>query len=121
MLHISHSTFNLRAKVRGSVRSVARAGADAGRAWAIWPIKHHGRTKGAPLAFRDRLRTKYHAAKEVFIYSRLIGDAPAVVIRHMGTEGLLANVLHVIEVLHRVRPEAKVHVDWKLDGRELGF
>ena len=48
-------------------------------------------------------------------------DAPAVVIRHMGTEGLLANLLHVIEVLHRVRPEANVHVDWKLDGSELGF
>jgi hypothetical protein len=123
MLHISDSTSNLRAKVHGSVRSVARAGADAGRAWAIWPIKHRHRTKEAqwPLAFRERLKIKYQAAKEVFTYSRLIGDAPAVIIRHMGTEGLLANLLHVIEVLHRVRPEANVHVDWKLDGSELGF
>jgi hypothetical protein len=122
MPDISDFASILRAKAH-SVRSVAQAGADARRAWAVWPIKHRHRTQEArqPLTLRERLRTKYQAAKEVFSYSRLISDAPAVVIRHMGTEGLLANLLHVIEVLHRVRPGAIMQVDWTLDGSELGF
>ncbi|MEO8300165.1 MAG: hypothetical protein ABI608_00150 [Rhizomicrobium sp.] len=113
----------LSTQLHGSLRCIAQAGVDAGRAWSIWPIKHHQATQNGPrhFTYRDRLRMKYQAAKEVFAYSRLIRDAPAVVIRHMGTEGLLANLLHVIEVLHRVRTGADVHVDWKLDGSELGF
>jgi len=57
----------------------------------------------------------------VFGHSRLLRKAPAVVIRRSGAEGLLANLLHVIEVLHRIRADAEVHVDWRLDGSELGF
>jgi hypothetical protein len=74
-----------------------------------------------PFTFPERLKKKYKSAKAVFRNSRWTGNAPAVVIQRMGAEGLLANVLHVIEVLHRVRPDANVHVDWKLDGRERGF
>jgi hypothetical protein len=123
MLQKSDAASTPRTKVRSTFRSVALAGADAGRAWAIGPTKHHNRAKQGlrPFTFRERLRIKYKTAKAVFSYSRLIRDTPAVVIRRMGTEGLLANLLHVIEVLDRVRPDASVHVDWKLDGSELGF
>jgi hypothetical protein len=33
----------------------------------------------------------------------------------------MANLLHALEVLHRVRPDARVHVDWTLTGTERGF
>ncbi len=123
MLHNPDASPTLKNGILGSIRSVNRAGADAGRAWAIAPTKYVNRTKKGqrPFTFRERLRIKCKTASAVFAYSRRMGDAPTVVIRHMGTEGLLANLLHVIEVLDRVRPDASVYVDWKLDGSELGF
>jgi hypothetical protein len=44
-----------------------------------------------------------------------------VVIPRLGTEGLLANFLHVLEVLRRTRRDASVSVDWVLRGDERGF
>jgi len=121
MPHISDATFTSRAKVH--VRSIAQAATDAGRAWAIAPTRHFYRDEKVrrPFTFRERLSIKYKSAKTVFRYSRWTSNAPAVVIQRKGREGLLANVLHVIEVLHRLRPDANVHVDWKLDGSEWGF
>jgi hypothetical protein len=56
-----------------------------------------------------------------FSESIRIGLAEEVLIPCLGTEGLLANVLHVLEVIHRVRPDARVHIDWVLTGAEEGF
>jgi hypothetical protein len=33
----------------------------------------------------------------------------------------MANFLHVLEVVHRVRPDARVHVDWTIAGTERAF
>jgi hypothetical protein len=43
------------------------------------------------------------------------------VIPLLPSEGLLANVLHVVEVVHRAKPAAVVRVDWVLNGSETGF
>jgi hypothetical protein len=56
-----------------------------------------------------------------FSHSFALRRADAVLVPRLGTEGLLANLLHVIEVLHRVRADAQVHVSWVLDGTEFGF
>ena len=121
MPHISDSTFASR--VRARLRSVAQAVVDAGRALAIAPTRHlyTDENGSRPFTVLERLQRKSKAAKKVFGYSRRTGHAQAVVIHRKGGEGLLANLLHVLEVLHRVRPDAKVHVNWKLDGRETGF
>ena len=109
--------------IRVHLRSVVQAAADAGRAWAIAPTRNFYRDENVqrPFTLHERLSRKYGAAQAIFQYSRWTGNAPAVVIQRKGREGLLANLLHVIEVLHRVRPDAKVHVDWTLDGSEWGF
>lgn len=110
-------------RLQDSVRAIAQAGSDAARAWAVAPTHYYHDTKGSrrPFTARERLRLKYETAKAAFGYSRLITGASTVLVRQMGTEGLLANLLHVIEVLHRTRPDTNVYVDWTLRGTEKGF
>ena len=43
-------------------------------------------------------------------------DGPPIVVPCLPSEGLLANLLHVLEVVHRVREDASVRVDWVLTG-----
>jgi hypothetical protein len=59
--------------------------------------------------------------RRIFIESIKLGVAHSIVIPRYPEEGLVANLLHVLEVVHRVRPDATVHVDWVLDGTEIGF
>lgn len=89
----------------------------------IAPTKHHeglGQDQ-RPFTLQERMTLKLESAMQAFQYGRWTGNAPAIVIQRRGREGLLANLLHVIEVLHRVRPDAEVFVDWTLNGTELGF
>jgi len=67
------------------------------------------------------LRQKFTAAAGVWIASLKLGVARDVTVTHYPEEGLLANLLHVLEVLRRVRPDARVHVDWTLTGAEFAF
>lgn len=118
---------------RHAIPAVVRAGADAGRAWAMAPI-HYAKSDFArnavggwglrsqrSLETRERLQTKSQLAREVFDESVRLGIAQEVIVSSLGDEGLMTNLLHVIEVLHRVRPDARVHVDWVLKGSERGF
>jgi hypothetical protein len=124
-------------RYRGSYRflvaALGSAARDARRAWTIAPIMFaisayepnaHG---GWRLVSRrryaraDRLRRKAHSAFAVFKRSLLVRLAADISIPRIGSEGLLGNLLHVLEVVHRVRPDACVHVDWQLTGRERGF
>jgi hypothetical protein len=120
---MSKSKFPLITRVRDSVRTFARASFDARRAWSISPMWYAYVTRKSqrPFTFRERLKTKYQGSTASFARSIQVSRAPAVLIRRMGTEGLMANLLHVVEVLHRVRPGTNVHVDWRLAGDELGF
>jgi hypothetical protein len=123
MLDISKLTSLMNSRVQDSVRGVVQAGSDAARAWTVAPTHYYHDAKGSrrPFTTRERLRLKYETAKAAFSYSRLITEASTILVRQMGTEGLLANLLHVIEVLHRSRPDANVYVDWTLRGTEKGF
>jgi hypothetical protein len=120
---IADSIVAIGGKLQNYIRSVARAGADARRAWSIAPHFYAKVTDKSlrPYTLRERLTIKYAAATSVFTQSVSIGISPRVVIRRRGSEGLLANLLHVIEVLHRVHPRASVHVNWGLTGNETGF
>jgi hypothetical protein len=119
--------------VRRAPRAVVRAGLDAGRAWAISPNHYHVATYalnesgGWHLARRRRfrrievLRVKILTAPRVFAASIKTGIARSVVIPRYPEEGLAANLLHVLEVIRRLRPDASVYVDWVLTGTEIGF
>jgi hypothetical protein len=74
-------------------------------------------------AFRRKeiLKLKASAARRTFVESIKLGVARSVVVPRYAEEGLVANMLHVIEVAHRVRPDASVHVDWVLKGTEIAF
>lgn len=106
---------------------------DAGRAWAATPT-YSGRSvyvdrpdgsrklrSFRPYRLDELLKLKFQSAHWVFLYSARLGIADSVVILRFRTEGLLANLLHVLESLHRTRPGARVHVDWVLQGNEVGF
>jgi hypothetical protein len=115
------------------MRAAMQAVMDAGRAWAITPHVHsksrYARAQNGGWRVRSRLqfrpgevrRLKLAAAVRVFIASARLGVARDVIIPRFPEEGLLANLLHVLEILRRVRPDARVHVDWALTGAELAF
>jgi hypothetical protein len=121
------------AAVARTCSAVIQAAYDAGRAWIMSPIwfaqssfvanESGGWRFGARRPFRRReaLKEKMRAARQVFGASLALRLAPTVRIRRRPTEGLIANLLHVVEVLHRVRPDARVYVDWVLTGAEQGF
>jgi hypothetical protein len=106
---------------------------DAARAWSVTPhsvardVYDVQNRKGSGLAVRWRLRLrewlgpKIIQARITFLHSLRLRLAEEVLIPCLGREGLLSNLLHVLEVLHRVRPDARVHVDWVLTGTERGF
>jgi hypothetical protein len=114
-------------------RALARAGRDAGRAWAITPNRYRAsaymqdESGGWHFVRRRRfrrsevLKLKFLTAARVFVASLETGTARSVVISRYPEEGLAANLLHVLEVLRRLRPGAGVRVDWVLTGSELGF
>jgi hypothetical protein len=106
---------------------------DAERAWVVAPTVYRravyasNATGGWCLRYRrafrrqEVLKLKISAVHRVFIESIKLGVARFIVIPRYPEEGLLANLLHVLEVVHRVRPDATVHVDWVLKGTEIGF
>ena len=112
---------------------MVQAGFDAGRAWAVAPIHYRVTTyvrneSGSWRVARRRrfhrteiLKVKRHAVSLAFVASVKAGIARSVVIPRYPEEGLAANLLHVLEVVRRLRPDASVHVDWVLTGTELGF
>lgn len=114
-------------------RAVALASIDAVRAWSIAPpyyraVKLEKNATGGCRIRRSRrftrreiLRLKWKAARAAFVASVKTGTARAVVIPHYPEEGLAANILHVLEIVHRAPPEAPVHVNWVLSGNEIGF
>jgi hypothetical protein len=89
---------------------------DAVRAWQISP--HFSQRQ---YDRRGLLRIKMLQTTATFLASIRIGFSPRVLITRLKTEGLLANLLHVLEVLHRVRPDAQVAIDWATVGDEPGF
>jgi hypothetical protein len=113
--------------------AVVQAAFDTGRAWVIAPLRYRrsffARNENGGLRLRHRrrfrrmevLRHKVAAAKQVLVASLSLRVARSVVITRYPEEGLLANLLHVLEVLHRVRSDASVHIDWVLTGTEIGF
>lgn len=122
-----------RAVLKHFAQSPARAAHDAVRAWIIYPIffarrKSELQKDGAceltslrRYRIGERLRVKFLVAGYTFWHGLKLRMARTVCIPRLGGEGLMANLLHVLEVLHRVRPDADVHVDWALDGSEEGF
>jgi hypothetical protein len=89
---------------------------DAFRAWQISPHffqRQCGR--------QELLRIKLVQTKATFLASIRLGISRRVLIKRLKTEGLLANFLHVLEVLHRVSADADVQIDWIMDGDEPGF
>jgi hypothetical protein len=114
------------------VQAPARAALDAARAWIVSPVifahislemqeNHACRLKSRRrFSLREQLMWKIPASL-VFWHSLKLQLARTVRIPRLGGEGLMANLLHVLEVLHRVRPDASVHVDWVLDSSEEGF
>jgi hypothetical protein len=106
---------------------------DAGRAWIIAPTVYrravYARNTSGGWCLRHRrsfrrkevLKIKVSVALRVFTASTKLGIVRSVVIPCYPEEGLLANLLHVLEVVHRVRPDASVHVDWVIRGTEIGF
>jgi hypothetical protein len=106
---------------------------DAGRAWVIAPTVYrravYARNAQGGWCLRHRrafrrkeiLKLKISAVRRIFIESIKLGIARSIVIPRYPEEGLVANLLHVLEVVHRVRPDASVHVDWVLNGTEIGF
>ncbi len=129
----SNSIIGVLAFVRWAPRAVVRAVSDAGRAWVIAPTVYRRavytqNAKGGwclrhRQAFRRReiLKLKVSAVRRTFVESLKLGVARSIVIARYSEEGLVANLLHVLEVVHRVRPDASVHVDWVLKGTEIGF
>jgi hypothetical protein len=129
----SNSIIGILALVRWAPRAFVRALFDAGRAWVIAPTVYRravyaqNASGGWCLRYRrafrpeEVLKIKISAARRVFIESIKLGIAPAVVVTRYPEEGLVANLLHVLEVVHRVRADASVHVDWVLKGTEIGF
>lgn len=126
----------LRVILKHIVQSPARAAHDAVRAWVIYPTffarrklewQKNGAYELTPVrryvrySIRERLRLKFIVAGYLFWQSLKLRLARTVCIPRLGGEGLMANLLHVLEVLHRVRPDAHVHVDWVLDSSEEGF
>jgi len=123
----------LRVILKHIAQSPARAAHDAARAWIIYPIffargelelQKNGAYEPTSLelySIRQRLRMKFIVAGYTFWHSLKLRFARTVCIPRLGGEGLMANLLHVLEVLHRVRPDAHVHVDWVLDSSEEGF
>jgi hypothetical protein len=126
-------TFRILTLVRWVPRAVVQAGFDAGRAWAVAPIHYRVTTyvrneNGTWRVARRRrfyrieiLKVKSHAVLLAFVASVRAGIARSVVIPRYPEEGLAANLLHVVEVVRRLRPDAGVHVDWVLTGAESGF
>jgi hypothetical protein len=112
---------------------VVQAVFDAGRAWVIVPTSfgrpiYARNTDGGwrrrhrrPFRRKEVLKLKIAVARRTFIESIKLGVARSIVIPRYPEEGLLANLLHVLEVVHRVRPRANIHVDWVLKGTEVGF
>jgi len=128
-----NSIVRILALVRWAPRAVSQAIFDAGRAWVIVPTVYrraiYARDASGGWSLRHRrsflrrevLRLKVLATHRTFIESIKLGVAGSIVIPRYPEEGLLANLLHVLEVVHRVRPDASVHVDWVLKGTEIGF
>jgi len=115
------------------LRAAVQAGMDAGRAWAVAPnvyrnaVYARDRNGGWRVKYRRRfsvrevLRRKLAAAVDTFVASIKLGVAHEVTVTHYPEEGLLANLLHVLEVVRRVRSDARVHIDWTLTGGERAF
>ena len=133
MRNYSNSVVRILALVRWAPRAVVQAVFDAERAWLIVPTSY-GRAvyarngKGGwrrrhrrPFRVKEVLKLKIASTRRVFIESVKLGVARSVVIPRYPEEGLIANLLHVLEVVRRVRPDASVHVDWVLKGTEIGF
>jgi hypothetical protein len=118
-----------------SIFPLAMAGAvkDAARAWAIAPLRNTHSffdfNAGGGWKIRSRrrfsrrevFRLKRQFFRLVFMRSLRIRLAKQIVVPHDPTEGLLTNFLHVVEVVHRVRADAAISIDWTLNGKELGF
>ena len=129
----SNSIVRILAVVRWAPRAVVQAVFDAGRAWIIAPTVYrravYARNTSGGWCLRHRrsfrrkevLKIKVSVALRVFTASTKLGIVRSVVIPRYPEEGLLANLLHVLEVVHRVRPDASVHVDWVIRGTEIGF
>lgn len=115
------------------LRAVTRAVMDAARAWAVAPLRNahsaFGRNASGGwevrsqrrYSLREILKLKLQFSRSVFARSLRVGLADNLTIHHDKTEGLMANLLHVVEVVHRAPPGASIHIDWKLRGNELGF
>jgi hypothetical protein len=73
------------------------------------------------ISARRKLVVKRRAMWRVFREGMRLRMARAVYIPRLPNEGLLANFLHVLELLQRVRADAQVTIDWKIDGSERGF
>jgi hypothetical protein len=109
------------------------AAVDAARAFLIIPqrfAKEHYELspEGAwqlrlrqPFGLRELAVKKVIQASLTFRRSLQLRVSRNVVIPRLGTEGLLANLLHVLEVTRRTRTDASVYVDWVLRGDEVGF
>jgi hypothetical protein len=128
-----NSIVRIFALVRWAPRAVVQAMFDAGRAWGIAPNNYRrtgyirnasGGLRPGPrwqLRRKQVLKLKISAVRQVVMESIKLAIASSIVIPRYPQEGLLANLLHVLEVVHRVRPDASVHVDWVLKGYEIGF
>jgi hypothetical protein len=120
-------------RIMAWLRVAMQAVKDAVRAWAVVPhvyrFELYGPAKSGGLGVRYRrrfrphevLRLKTMAAIRTLRASAKVGFAQDVIVNRYPEEGLLANFLHVVEVLHRLRPGTPVHVDWTITGSEIGF
>lgn len=98
---------------------------DASRAFALSPHlfkrDRKDRSRVVKWKWHEKACIKILQSVRVFRHSLRVRTATEIRIPRFGTEGLLANLLHVIEVLDRVPTGTAVLIDWLLRGGETGF
>jgi hypothetical protein len=93
----------------------AHAAQDGVRAFRVLPLYMPKKSKG------NLLLKRVKTGAFVFGNNLKMRLRKNVRIAALGTEGLFANYLQVLQVLRRLRPDGKVKVDWTLTGEEEGF
>lgn len=101
--------------LRYMLQTLARAAKDGIRAFRVVPIYISKKNSG------NLLLKRVNIAALVFSNNLKLRLTKNVRIPAMGTEGLFANYLQVLQILRRLRPDGRARVDWTLTGDETGF
>jgi hypothetical protein len=89
--------------------------------YEILPEGGWGIRSRRPFTLREKIVKKVIQAGLTYNNSLQLRVSKEIVVPRLSTEGLLANFLHVLEVLKRAREGSVVRIDWVLRGDEVGF